>query len=100
MNLPQLLKEANEIQNIISYLKNYKGSDAELLRAKQQYVTTFLESMANGLTQRPLFSSRPDRRFKATALQISSLEEPEEPEEEEEDEGTTNEEKENCASRD
>jgi hypothetical protein len=103
MNLSELLTEAGELQNILHVLKNYQGSDDELLQAKQKYHTMFLESMAAGLA-RPLFNGRADRKFRATALPISasSLEEPE-PEEEEEDEGkTTNEEqeKENCASRD
>jgi hypothetical protein len=100
MNLPELLEQAGEIQNIFHVLKNYQGPDPEILQAKEQYVTMFLESMVDGLA-RPLFNRQPSRRFKATPIAISSLEEQaEEPEEEEEDEGTTNEEKENSASRD
>ena len=45
MNLPEILTEAGEIQNILHILKNYEGSDPEIVKAKEEFPTTFLESM-------------------------------------------------------
>jgi hypothetical protein len=75
MNLVGLLQAADERQRNLDFFTNYNGDDPEVLAYKEKYLQEHWQALAVGASH-PLFGGRQDRRFKATALQASVLEEP------------------------